>query len=325
MVMGNAYRENETLIYDHLHRRSKKSEGLENYPENVVECHEQFTQKIMESSHARVEVVYGRQVQARVLHLGLKITAIPLWGSFANIVLYFVHEDNFANKRPGHRFRKVLLFATHPQRMFYEREGGEIAARQGRILEAAVRIADATITFQADYYQAKRWREYVPSVNQLGLYRAVRLYESFPFKYLPEVRQEPQGVEATLKRRHSGRWGEIFSPEPHSNEAIRKMLDEATKATEALDQGQPTKWQDPAQLPPAVLTWLKGQKQVLFYDGPINGASDIAITLDKCKTSLSRSERREIERHFLGQGLRTMLGQLMLGQKSVLSHWIAPI
>lgn len=43
--------------------------------------------------------------------------------------------------------------------MFYEREGGEIAVRQDRVLEAAVRIADATITFQADYYQAKRWRE----------------------------------------------------------------------------------------------------------------------------------------------------------------------
>ena len=143
---GNAYRENETLIYDHLHRRSKKSEGLENYPENVVECHEQFTQKIMESLHAKVEVVYGRQVQARVLHSGLKITAIPLWGGFANIILYFVHEDNFENKQPGHRFRKGLLFATNPQRVFYECEGGEIAVRQDRILEAVVRIADATIT-----------------------------------------------------------------------------------------------------------------------------------------------------------------------------------
>lgn len=30
--------------------------------------------------------------------------------------------------------------------MFYEREGGEIAVRQDRIPEAAVRIADATIT-----------------------------------------------------------------------------------------------------------------------------------------------------------------------------------
>jgi hypothetical protein len=138
--------------------------------------------------------------------------------------------------------------------MFYEREGGEIAVRQDRILEAAVRIADATITFQADYYQAKRWREYVPSVNQLALYQAARLYEFFPFKDLPEVRQELQGVEAAPKRRHSGRWGEIFGPEPHSNEAIRKVLDEATKSTEALDQGQPTKWQDPAQLPPAVLS-----------------------------------------------------------------------
>ena len=129
------------------------------------------------------------------------------------------------------------------------------------------------------------------------------------------VRQEPQGVEAAPKQRRSGRWDEISSPEPHSNEAIRKMLDEAIRATEALDQGQPIKWQDPAQLPPAVLTWLKGQKQVLFCDGPINGESDIAITLDKYKTSLSRSERREIERRFPGQGLRMMLRQLMLMQK----------
>ena len=122
-------------------------------------------------------------------------------------------------------------------------------------------------------------------------------------------------MEAAPKQRRSGRWDEISSPEPHSNEAIREMLDEAIRATEALDQGQPIKWQDPAQLPPAVLTWLKGQKQVLFCDGPINGESDIAITLDKYKTSLSRSERREIERRFPGQGLRMMLRQLMLMQK----------
>ncbi|KAF2183111.1 hypothetical protein K469DRAFT_213507 [Zopfia rhizophila CBS 207.26] len=40
MVMGNAYRENETLIYDHLHRRSRKSDGLESFPENhgVITC-----------------------------------------------------------------------------------------------------------------------------------------------------------------------------------------------------------------------------------------------------------------------------------------------
>jgi len=138
--------------------------------------------------------------------------------------------------------------------MFYERKGGEIAVQQDWILKAAVRIANATITFQADYYQAKQWREYVPSINQLALYQAARLYESFPFKDLRKVCQEPQGVETAPRQRHNGRWDEVFSPEPHSNETIQKMLNKAIRATEALNQRQPTKRQGPAQLPPAVLT-----------------------------------------------------------------------
>ena len=52
MVMGNACRENETLIYDHLHRRSKKSEGLENYPENLVECHERLKTTLKQAARS---------------------------------------------------------------------------------------------------------------------------------------------------------------------------------------------------------------------------------------------------------------------------------
>ena len=59
MVMANALRERETLMYDHLHRRSKRSEGLRTYPENVLHVYEEFTHRIIESSAAKVEVIYG--------------------------------------------------------------------------------------------------------------------------------------------------------------------------------------------------------------------------------------------------------------------------
>jgi hypothetical protein len=63
MIMGNAYREGNTLIYDQLHRRSKASDGLSCYPAKVVQAHEDFTYQLMESSAAKVEVVYGKPVQ----------------------------------------------------------------------------------------------------------------------------------------------------------------------------------------------------------------------------------------------------------------------
>lgn len=266
MVMGNVYRENKTLTYDHLHRRSKKSDGLERFPEKVVECHEHTTQKIVELSHVTVEVPYGRHIQARVLQSGLQLTAIPLWDSFTNIVLYFVHEDNFENEQPGHQFRKIILFATHPQRTFYEPKDGEIAFRQDRILEVAVQIIDATINFQADYYQNKRWQECVPSINELAQYRAAKLYETFFFEDLPKVRQVSQGSDTAPQQRHSGRWDEIFSSASHKNEAIRKIHNEAIRAAEVLDQESPKNLQDPAGLPPAVLKWLKGQKFFFTMD-----------------------------------------------------------
>jgi hypothetical protein len=66
MVMGIAFQAGETLIYDQLHRRRATSEGLEEYPPKIIRQHEDFTMKILESSEAKVEVIYGAIVRDRL-------------------------------------------------------------------------------------------------------------------------------------------------------------------------------------------------------------------------------------------------------------------
>jgi hypothetical protein len=44
-----------------------RAEGLDTYPENVLEVHENFTSRVMESSAAKVEIVYGKPVRNRIL------------------------------------------------------------------------------------------------------------------------------------------------------------------------------------------------------------------------------------------------------------------
>lgn len=59
MIMNNnAFREN-TLMFDHIHRRSCNCEDIENYPPQVLQVHEDFTKRIMAPSAAKVEIEYG--------------------------------------------------------------------------------------------------------------------------------------------------------------------------------------------------------------------------------------------------------------------------
>jgi hypothetical protein len=56
-----------TLMYDHLHRRSIDCEDINNYPSQVLHVHEDFSKRIMASSSAKVELVYGQKVRDRIL------------------------------------------------------------------------------------------------------------------------------------------------------------------------------------------------------------------------------------------------------------------
>ena len=167
MVMGNAFQEGETLVSDHLHRRSAKSEGFDQYTQAVINAHEEFTHQIMASSTAKVEVVYGHAVQKCILQT-MTCYVLPLWGRFSGILLVLVYESNFNNAEEGFMFRKVIFFATHPQRMFYEREGSSVAVRQDLTFAAASCIADLKVNIDLKYYESKRWFSKIPTVYQLA-------------------------------------------------------------------------------------------------------------------------------------------------------------
>lgn len=315
--MGNAYREGETLMYDHLHRRSMNSEGLDAYPENVLYTHENFTYGIMESSAAKVDIVYGKRVQNRILQR-MKMTSIPLWGPFEGVFLFLLHEDNFQNQEKDYMFRKVLLFVTHPQRMLYLPKMDISAILQDRTLEVAVRITDPSIKFNPKYYQTRAW-EYVVSMSR----KARQVGNSMPRKFLYSLQApvnhslEPLDdvsvTEPSIKR---DTWNAFFNPKPHSNRKTRSVLPEAIKAIEVDKEEE---WEHPSQFHPAVAAWLKGQKEVLFYCGPILCAKDIISTVENYKTPVRElAEGTEKGHQIPRPSLRRMLRQLMLAQQKQL-------
>jgi hypothetical protein len=158
MLMGNAFKKGESLIIDDLHRRSIKSESYETYPKQVIDCHENWTQDICASATAKVEIMCGLHVQRRVLKRWT-ITILPLWGALSDVFLFLVHESNFGNQDKIYRFRRVLLFACHPQRLYYEPVGSALAQLQDSISLTATKIAQDGTPCTKDHYRNKKWKD----------------------------------------------------------------------------------------------------------------------------------------------------------------------
>jgi hypothetical protein len=96
MVMGNGFTEGATLMFDHIHRRSTKSEAIRTYSEVVLSTHEAFTHQIVPSSIARVEVIYGQHVQKQILKT-MRCSLLPLWSPYSEVFLVLLYESNFSN------------------------------------------------------------------------------------------------------------------------------------------------------------------------------------------------------------------------------------
>ncbi len=134
MIMNNGYKQGETLIFDHLHRRSKKSDGVKTYPHEILQCREGFTRQIYEFMTSPVVIIYGQTVQERVLrHMQIEHTIFPLWDRADGVFLVLFHEKSFSNAEPGHKIRRIGLFASHPQRLFYKPQDSPIAQMQDKI------------------------------------------------------------------------------------------------------------------------------------------------------------------------------------------------
>jgi hypothetical protein len=346
MIMGNGFQEGKTLLFDHLHRQSAKSEGLKTYPETVINTHEDFTHQIMGSSAAKVEIVYGRHVQKRILKI-MKCSLLPLWDRFKGIFLALVHECNFHNADKEFRFRKVILFATHPQRFFTESKGSTIAVRQDLMIEVARCLGALEADFDPEYYQAQNWRSKVPSVYELANLKAEKMTKCVTDDVTNDVtndetnndtKEETDGMTEFLSlqdaedgvlavkperpdilRSRVGEWYQYFEKFPHSNATTRQLLPAAIEATMLAISKNSTDWHYPSQFPRRVREWFKGQRDVLFYYGTVSSSADIEIAFKKCsELQQNYASQQQENQQRKDYQLRDMLLQLMLMQEKKL-------
>ncbi len=148
-----------TLIYDHILRRDENSEGLQKYPEDVIQCHEAFVQTVRESSKAKVEIVPDAKVRERIFQCpSFDFEVLPLWGEYKGVSIVLNHESNYRNAEPGHKYRRIIVFAVHPQRFFFTNP--EESVMQDRLITVAAKIAKTD--FVEGYYIDKKWRKVVP-------------------------------------------------------------------------------------------------------------------------------------------------------------------
>ena len=207
-----------------------------------------------------------------------------------------------------------MLFATHPQRMFYERKGSSVAVRQDLTFEATSYITDLKVSVDIQYYQSKRWYSKVPTVYQRTQMRAKHLTQELS---LQDVETAFEDHETEIKGRvkeltsQDGERHSYFDDYPHSNNVTRKLILAAVVATALAAESDCEDWQNPSRFPLAVLKWFKGQKDVLFYYGPVSSIRDIEFAFKKCVDVKGLKKQGEDSRQ-----LRYMLQQLMLKQQS---------
>jgi hypothetical protein len=110
LIMANSFVSGNTMIFDHLARR-EVVDGLRVYPKEILACHEHWLSRIRNFITAKVEIVYGRAVQDRMLQLQ-KLERFPLWSEYAGVNL-FLEWSSAPDQQQ--MLRRILVFANHPQ------------------------------------------------------------------------------------------------------------------------------------------------------------------------------------------------------------------
>jgi len=68
LIMAGTFERGKTLIYDHLARRQIVDRFV-GYPTEILHCHEEWLSAIRGNMSAKVEIIYGRVVQKRMLKI----------------------------------------------------------------------------------------------------------------------------------------------------------------------------------------------------------------------------------------------------------------
>ncbi|KAK1769649.1 hypothetical protein QBC33DRAFT_604725 [Phialemonium atrogriseum] len=254
MVMGNAYEPGKTLVFDHIHRRDARSEGIEKYHPELLNCHEEYTDKIGQSMMAKVEILYGEKVQSRVLTNGLNFEVLPLWGEFEGVSLLLVFENSYRNKDLRFELWRIMLIAYHPQFMFYQSRNNDCATRQDKTMVAAARMVGNAVPLVDRYFADKIWLKCVPSTFRQ---REMRLLgqvlekdHRMPAATVLEEDDDSLVVDQS-KSETEGAWQAYFVKKPHSNDDLRKLIPLALDSLDTCTTEED--WKLPTDLPDPVL------------------------------------------------------------------------
>jgi hypothetical protein len=332
MVMGTAYTDHTTLMYDQVCRRDDNSYGSTKYPPFVREVHRKFARDIMESSEAKVEIVYGKKArEAIMMDSSLEKTPLPLWGPYHGTILILIHESSFKNSQ-WYRFRKVIVCAHHPERLFHDKIEGLYLTSQENSIAAAATMA--CVPHIPNYYRERLWQTIQPPSKQRILETLLKKYgdqllflpvtapngSSLQVKSLASFDSENEILKTSENEivQFSGTdniWEKFFAVEPHSNPDLFALLptamDAASKACECSES-----WIDPSAFPPPVQAWWKGQKRVLFYSATVSSLWDVLSVLHRCETyhkewqkpkSKNQKHSEQIDKTSLPQVVRRLM------------------
>jgi hypothetical protein len=229
-------------MFDHILRQDEKSEGLKDYPPQVLQAHEDFAYGILAPTHSVVVVVvvvvvvYGSHVQERILRSQrIKKTVVSIWGEYSDVLLVLTHENSFENEEEHYSFRGIVVFASHPQCLFYQPRDGPVAMRQDKTLKVAFQIADDTIQFNEDYYRSQKWRRAISEsmkahyLQAAGLALADKAPELLSLQE-PIVDLQTQANDAGgNSRRGFGKRDSFFNPRPRSSPGQSKPRNQQTQ------------------------------------------------------------------------------------------------
>ncbi|KAJ6179577.1 hypothetical protein N7519_010038 [Penicillium mononematosum] len=144
--------ENNCLLLDHFARRDDSKYCANVYSEEISEIHEAFVFGLRSAMKAVVEICWGANVRSRMKQYpGINLVPLPLWGSYAGLVLYLEMKANV--------FQRFIIFVSHPQQFMYVQSNGErgqnwrhrFGLPQDRALELAARLGGIQIT--PNFYQ----------------------------------------------------------------------------------------------------------------------------------------------------------------------------